>query len=216
MNSREIILQRLRSAPWLRSTTSQAVISNSNHMAAGKAQTFINQARAAGASVEEASNLAAVQDRIAELINKANLKKIIISNDEVAGQIDWQQLAGQNQCTVRSPVSLSRDDYRRYVAEADLGITGCTYALAETGTLVLEHCHDNERLISHAPNHYVCIVEKEQILRNRFDLALALNGDLPKAAAYTLITGVSRTADVAMQVVLGMHGPRKVTIFIVG
>ncbi|HNX93027.1 MAG TPA: LUD domain-containing protein, partial [Syntrophomonas sp.] len=57
-------------------------------------------------------------------------------------------------------------------------------------------------------------VKTSQMLKDRFDLAFILEKE-EKSAAVSIITGVSRTADVALQVVLGMHGPRKVYIIII-
>lgn len=215
MSSREEILERLKSPGWAQPLPSPAVISTKNHIASGDVQTFVNQAAVAGAQVEEVSSLAEVTIKIRQIVQDEQLQKIVITDEEIVQGIDWGQLSRETESKVQAIAQLSGDDYRNYVVEADLGVTGCKYALAETGTVVLEHNHTNERLVSHAPNHYVCIVDRQQILEDRYTLA-SFFGSNPSSAAWTLVTGVSRTADVAMQVVLGMHGPRKVTIFIVG
>lgn len=92
-------------------------------------------------------------------------------------------------------------------------MSGCDYALADSGTIVIRHDGDNQRLLSLAPDYYIALVKTSQMLKDRFDLAGILEKE--KTAAVTLITGVSRTADVALQVVLGMHGPRKVYIILI-
>lgn len=214
MSSREMILERLASAAWPEKSKVRAPISCASQLETD-IQKFINQAAAAGAVVEEVQNLDQVQTRLAELAAAAQLRKIIVSNDDTTDLIDWQLLAGQTGCEVKRSMELSGGDYRNYVLEADLGVTGCKYGLAETGTVVLEHSHANERLVSHAPNYYICIVKKTQILAHRSVLAQILDDSPPQAAAWTLVTGVSRTADVALQVVLGMHGPRQVTLFLI-
>lgn len=215
MSSRELILERLKSAPWAESTPSRNIISPESSAAKGQVQTFIEKATAAGAQVEVVNNLAEVQTRIGQIAAEAKIEKIIVADEEITRQIDWQELQEQSGCQIQISYQLKGDAYRSYVLAADLGITGCKYALAETGSVVLEHSHANERLVSHAPNHYMCIVRKEQILRDRLVLAAVLENDQPKPSAWTLVTGVSRTADVALQVVLGMHGPRQVTIFLI-
>lgn len=215
MSSRELILERLKAAPWAEPTPSRNIISPEGSAAPGQIQTFIEKAAAAGAQVEEMQNLAEVQARIVQIAAEGKIEKIIVADEEITRQIAWQELQEQSGCQVQVASQLSGDAYRSYVLAADLGITGCKYALAETGSVFLEHSHASERLISHAPDHYICIVRKEQILKDRLVLAAALENDQPRPAAWTLVTGVSRTADVALQVVLGMHGPRQVTIFII-
>lgn len=215
MSSRELILERLKSAPWAESTPSRNILSQDSSAAEGQVETFKEKATAAGAQVEEVKTLAEVQTRIIQIAKEAKIEKIIVADDEITRQLDWQEMQVQSGCQVQVSSQLSGDVYRSYVLAADLGITGCRYALAETGSVVLEHNHANERLVSHAPNHYMCIVRKEQILKDRLVLAAVLENDQHKPAAWTLVTGVSRTADVALQVVLGMHGPRQVTIFII-
>jgi L-lactate dehydrogenase complex protein LldG len=213
--SRNLILQRLKSAQWTEPSSSRAVIATEKSMIAGEVQAFVNQAAAAGAQVEKVKSLAEVQARLMAIVQEEQLKKIITNDEEIIREIDWEQLSRETQAEVISTAQLPDDEYRSYVVEADLGVTGCKYALAETGTVVLEHSHVNERLVSHAPNHYVCIVKEDQIIKDRYVLAGILSQGQSSPGAWTLVTGVSRTADVALQVVLGMHGPRKVTIFIV-
>lgn len=215
MRSWEIILNRLKSADWNQSLPSGAVVSMESGALKGEVEDFIKQAAAAGAQVEEVKSLAEVQNKLMEIAQEEQLQKIVTADEEIIREIDWEQLSRQTKAEVKSTAQLQGNDYRSYVVEADLGVTGCKYALAETGTVVLEHSYASERLVSHAPNHYVCIVKKDQILKDRYDLAVLLGSGPPSASAWTLVTGVSRTADVALQVVLGMHGPRKVTILVV-
>lgn len=215
MSSRELILARLKSASWAESASSRIIIPLDSSAARGDIRTFMDMAASAGAQVEKVNGLAEVQARIAQIAAEAKIERIIAADEEITRQIDWQKLQEQSSCQVRFSSQLEGDAYRSYVLAADLGITGCKYALAETGSVILEHSHASQRLVSHAPNHYMCIVRKEQVLKDRLVLAAILENDLPRPAAWTMITGVSRTADVAMQVVLGMHGPRQVTVFVI-
>ncbi|MDI9481150.1 MAG: LUD domain-containing protein [Syntrophomonadaceae bacterium] len=215
MSSRAMILERLNSATWTKPSSSREVISTPASIVSGDVEMFVSKATAAGAQVEEVGSLDEVQNRLVQIVQEEQLQKIVITDEENLKEIDWEQLSQQTKSQVQSIAQLPGENYRSYVVEAGLGVTGCKYALAETGTVVLEHSHSNERLVSHAPDHYVCIVKRDQILKDRYVLASLFDSGL-SSTAWTLVTGVSRTADVALQVVLGMHGPRKVTIFVVG
>jgi L-lactate utilization protein LutC len=200
MSSREMILERLASAAWPEKSKVRAPISCTGQLEAD-IQKFISQASAAGAVVEEVQDIDQVQTRLAELAAAGQMKKITVSSDETTDLIDWELLSGQTGCEVRNSKEMNGSDYRNYVLEADLGVTGCKYGLAETGTVVLEHSHANERLVSHAPNHYICIVKKAQILAHRSVAGANTGWQSAASGCRTLVTGVSRTADVALQVV---------------
>ncbi len=99
---------------------------------------------------------------------------------------------------------------------ADVGITGADYALADTGTIVIFHGKNNARLLSLAPPAHIAIVEKGKLLPD-IDTLVAEIGpsrrDLP--SAMTLITGPSLTADIALQAIYGVHGPKKLYVIFI-
>lgn len=214
MSSREQILRCLKSASWNGNNDSRAVCAPVSPKK-GDSDLFVTQASAAGAQVKQLPSWGEVYTQLEGLIEGERLQRVI-ADDDICQVIDWAELSRITGCEVKFSAQINAKDYRPYVLRACLGVTGCSYAVAETGTVVLAHHHSNERLASHAPDHYLCIIRREQILQDRYDLAAVLEKNLASCAAWTLLTGISRTADVALQVVLGMHGPRKVTYFLVG
>lgn len=101
-----------------------------------------------------------------------------------------------------------------------VGITGVDAALAATGSLVLESSAGKPRLASLLPPVHVAIVRSAQIVP---DLETWV-GEQRKAgiaafrqlSSLMVISGPSRTADIAMEPILGMHGPEKVHIVLIG
>jgi len=117
----------------------------------------------------------------------------------------------------RQGIELIDGDFRRRAAEADLGITGANFALAETGTLVLESTPEPIRLASTLPERHAVILDPRKILA---DLEAAtpwlrrFAATLPRHyLAY--ITGPSRTADIERVLTIGVHGPKELFIFLV-
>lgn len=215
MSSREQILGRLKSASWVSECMPTAMIGPCAPQV-GDVDLFITRAQAASAQVERVSDLHAARELLVNYIKEQGITRVVGSDDSAIRGMELRELAGAEGFSFHSSAELKGSEYREYVLRAELGISGCSYGVAETGTIVITHDHSNERLVSHAPDHYVGFIFAEQILADRFSLTSILQTTSSPPAAWTLITGVSRTADVALQVILGMHGPRKVTIIVIG
>jgi L-lactate dehydrogenase complex protein LldG len=103
-------------------------------------------------------------------------------------------------------------------AEADIGISGVDYALADTGTLVLFAGRSQPRSVSLLPPVHVAIVKSQQILPGLSDLFPLLgsdaNGRRNLSSAITFITGPSRTADIELKLVVGVHGPQELRVLL--
>ncbi len=89
--------------------------------------------------------------------------------------------------------------------ECEIGVTSAQAAIAETGTLVLDSNAERHRLLSLLPPVHVAIVPRDRLVATLGD-AIDAAGTSPPPAL-TLITGPSRTADIELELVLGVHGP---------
>jgi L-lactate dehydrogenase complex protein LldG len=109
-----------------------------------------------------------------------------------------------------------RDDPPRSAAELDLVggvVTGCTVAIAETGTVILDHGPgQGRRALTLVPDFHLVVVRADQIAA---DIADAL-GRLDPSRPHTLISGPSATSDIELIRVEGVHGPRNLHILIAG
>ena len=98
-------------------------------------------------------------------------------------------------------------------AAAGIGITAVDYALADSGTLCLLAGKDQPRTASLLPPIHVAIVRPAQILRGLDDLFALLPAN-QLSSAVTLITGPSRTADIELTLVVGVHGPQQLHVIL--
>lgn len=103
------------------------------------------------------------------------------------------------------------------LADCDVSITGCEYLVARTGSIVLSTSSPSGRSASvYAPIH-ICIAYTSQLL---YDIKDALQAARDKygtnlPSLITLATGPSRTADIEKTLVVGVHGPKEVYLFLV-
>jgi L-lactate dehydrogenase complex protein LldG len=104
-------------------------------------------------------------------------------------------------------------------SDAQVGFTGADAALAATGSLVLVGGPGKPRAASLLPPVHVAILERTQIvpdLESWFALQRQAGLDHWRAASHAIvISGPSRTADIAMTLIMGMHGPAELHIVIV-
>lgn len=103
------------------------------------------------------------------------------------------------------------------LADCDVSITTCECLVARTGTMVMSAAQQSGRTTSvYAPIH-ICIAFTSQLV---YDLKDALQlvkdkygSNLP--SLITFATGPSRTADIEKTLVVGVHGPKEVYLFLV-
>ena len=103
------------------------------------------------------------------------------------------------------------------LANCDVAITGCECLVARTGTIVMSAAEQSGRNASvYAPIH-ICIANTNQLvydLKDALQLVKNRYGDrLP--SLITFATGPSRTADIEKTLVVGVHGPKEVYLFLV-
>lgn len=96
-------------------------------------------------------------------------------------------------------------------------ISGCTVAIAETGTIALTAgAHEGRRQLSLVPDLHICVVREQQIVAGVPEAIRQLDGIVrDQRRPITLISGPSATSDIELQRVEGVHGPRRLVVLVV-
>jgi L-lactate dehydrogenase complex protein LldG len=92
---------------------------------------------------------------------------------------------------------------------AEIGLTGCDAALAETGTLAMVCGPGRPRTASLLPFVHVVVIRAADIVLGMGEFLEKFKAEKP-LPYLTFITGPSRTADIELSLTLGVHGPGKV------
>lgn len=99
-------------------------------------------------------------------------------------------------------------------AAADVGVTGCDAAIAETGSLVMFSAPGRSRTASLLPLVHLALLERAHIHFSMAEVLERYQDRLRTSASCTLITGPSRTADIELTLTLGIHGPGRVAVIV--
>lgn len=92
-------------------------------------------------------------------------------------------------------------------ATADLGVTGAFHGVALTGSLVVDSARAGSRVKSLLPPVHVALLRADRIVPTPGDVLRGFAGrQLPSNIVF--VTGPSRSADIELQITLGVHGPR--------
>ena len=105
--------------------------------------------------------------------------------------------------------------YDKQALEAcDVGITECDALVAQTGSLVVTSASAGGRALSVLPPHHVVLARRAQLVPDlpaAFRLLQERYGtNAPSMISF--VTGPSRTGDIERILVLGAHGPKRLTV----
>lgn len=105
----------------------------------------------------------------------------------------------------------SRDE----IAATEVGITSADYALADTGSLVIFTESNESRLLSLLPPCHIAVIESSRMVASLDDVFRLRPLPGEQSSAMIVITGPSRTADIEMRLVRGVHGPGEIHVILI-
>jgi L-lactate dehydrogenase complex protein LldG len=168
---------------------------------------FIEQAEKLGSVVHGPDSQAAATDTILRLLGE--------DNRVLCWPLEHVPLSGLAAALIANGIAIAgpRDPSVR------VGITGADAALVATGSLVLGTGPGKHRATSLLPPVHVAVLRESQLLADLESWVAVQRKQgldaLRRLSSVMVISGPSRTADIAMQLIMGMHGPAELHIVVV-
>jgi len=208
MSSRDQILSKLRDAkrpfPTITPPTAhQPVVPMNDTSPAALQARFVQEAEKAACVVHQVNSPEAALAAILQ----------IVGEDTAVSCWDPEQipLPGLAEALDKAGIARVGQD-----ASVGVGITGVDAALAATGSLVVLSGNGRFRASSLLPPIHIAVLTTSQIVPDLESWWAAQKAagleQTRQHSNIAIITGPSRTADIAMQLVMGMHGPRELHV----
>ncbi len=159
----------------------------------------------------------AAADKIVELVTAKSTRQALLGRGAV---LDRLGLAARLRAVgVQTALvdAFPENEVRSTYFAAEIGVSGVAYLIAETGTVVVRTAADEPRSLSLLPPVHIAVADRSQLLPDLFDLFTVLERErtdgLP--SCLTLITGPSKTGDIELKLVTGVHGPGEVHVVLI-
>jgi L-lactate dehydrogenase complex protein LldG len=172
---------------------------------------------AAGGVLHVVPNVTAAADKVLELVSTKSARQALLGRGAVLDRLALAERLPIHGVQTALVDALSGNEVRTTFFAADIGISGVAYLIAETGTVVVRTAADEPRSLSLLPPVHIAVAERSQLLPDLFDVFAILEGEragnLPSCV--TLITGPSKTGDIELKLVTGVHGPGEVHVVLI-
>ncbi len=105
---------------------------------------------------------------------------------------------------------------RDALESCEAGLSECESLVAQTGSVCVSALSSGGRALSVYPPHHIVVARREQLVADLSAayerLALKYKGNYPSFISF--ISGPSRTGDIERILVLGAHGPKKLSVLL--
>jgi L-lactate dehydrogenase complex protein LldG len=153
--------------------------------------------------------------QINELLNTINANQLAVLDRPLSRQTAEQLNTLQNRNFVFAP-SDSADVVPEELSTLDAGLVSPEYLLADTGSCLFSAPTAFDRLTTYLMPVSIVVAEKSMLRENlpavwaemKPKLETAVNGE------FVIVTGPSRTADIEKILILGVHGPKRLIVFL--
>jgi len=110
-------------------------------------------------------------------------------------------------------VNLDQVDDPHQLEDLDLAVLPGDFAVAENGAIWVTDRTLKHRVVYFIAQHLVLVIHKDQILDNMHQAYARLAFTKPGFGAF--ISGPSKTADIEQSLVIGAHGARSLTVYVI-
>lgn len=179
---------------------------------------FCTELAAAGGKPHLAADAVAVMHTIQSILQPHNARKILISRGGLIDRLGLVTKLKALGLDVKTLDDLPANPQEGFFAAA-VGITNVHRLIAETGTVVVATKPNEPRSVSLLPPVHIALADRWQLLPDLFDLfdlfapTASPTKTLPPSCL-TLLTGPSKTGDIELRLVTGVHGPGEIHVIL--
>ena len=216
MSSRDAILSRIRTAlgnePDRQLPPIPKVWPVENPSADQMAERFTKELQEVAGEVCRCGSMETVADKLAEIVEGLNAEFIGRTDHALCNELvaDLPPECFVNDGANPNPTEL---------AKLPAALIGADTLLADTGTVMVACATPHHRLMCYLPPVCIVIAKTSQLVEH---MPAAWEKIAPRAAdtelrgEFVFITGPSRTADIEKILILGVHGPKRLVVLLVG
>lgn len=171
---------------------------------------FARRLEMVGGAVVRVADEAAAAAEVARILDGIGARRVARSDAPLAARV-LDGAAGAGREVVESPPL-------EQLFECDAGVTSAAWAIADSGTLVIESARERNRLASLVPPVHIAVLPVGRLRATLGDVLREVHapGTELSSRAITLITGPSRTADIEQTLIMGVHGPQQIHVILIG
>jgi L-lactate dehydrogenase complex protein LldG len=173
---------------------------------------------AAGGQLHVVPSDAEAAAKVAELVQSHSSRRVLLGQGPVLDRLCLADTLRSGDVEVYPATALAPEAARDKLFEVDIGITGVDYLIAETGTVAVMARPGDPRSVSLLPPVHIAVAARSQLIPDLFDLFTELERrqaqeGLPSSVV--LITGPSKTGDIELRLVTGVHGPGQIHVVLI-
>jgi L-lactate utilization protein LutC len=173
---------------------------------------FRDELSAAGGRLHVVADDAAAAARVLDLVAAAAARRALVGRGPVLDRLGLPERLLAAGVEVATTDALPSGGERDTLFAADVGISGVDHLIAETGSVAILSRPDEPRSLSLLPVVHIAVADRSQLLPDLFDL-FAARPEMP--SCLSLITGPSKTGDIELRLVTGVHGPGEVHVILI-
>ena len=171
---------------------------------------FVRQCQVLQTEFHECESPVTVAAKIAQLAEENGWKRLALHAGPLVNAVAAELPPGL-EC-----LAIGEGYDKGALERCDAGLTECESLVAQTGSVCVTSRSSGGRARSVLPPHHLVVARREQLVSDLSaayaQLASRYGGALPSFISF--ISGPSRTGDIERILVLGAHGPKRLTVFL--
>jgi L-lactate dehydrogenase complex protein LldG len=163
------------------------------------------------------SGMSEAADKVFSILQEKEAQKVALGElpEEIGPNLEHKCV--ENGMELLKP-PFNNSDLPKAFDTIQAGISRAAFAIAETGAIVEFSTDDSLRLVSALPLVHISLLRASDLISTLKEAASPIRTfyeENPLNANVSFISGPSRTADIEMRLILGVHGPAETHVIIV-